>query len=67
MIIDQSLSVILYKMLTKVLDNRFRNLVPLIISKEQIGFILGRPIFSGVIIDQEGIHSSQRNQKSSMV
>lgn len=57
----------LYKLLTKTLAARLQNLLPLIISEEQTGFVMDRSIYDGVIIAQEAIHSVQLNKSSSML
>ena len=46
-----------YKILSKVLVNRVKNLLPSLIGEEQTSFISGRFITDNVIIVQEDIHS----------
>lgn len=55
-----------YKILSKVLANRVKKLLPAIISEEQTGFVPGRTILDGVIIAQEAIHSLQTNKEEGM-
>lgn len=57
----------LYKLLTKTIANRLHNLLPLLISEEQTGFVLGRTIYDGIIIAQEAIHLVQTNKEPSML
>lgn len=56
-----------YKILTKSLANRLKKVLPLIISNEQIDFILGRSILDSVIIIQELIYYVQRNESQCML
>ncbi|KAK5811863.1 hypothetical protein PVK06_027242 [Gossypium arboreum] len=52
-----SLCSITYKLVMKVIANRFKVVFPNYISPEQAGFIIGRNISDNVIIVQEVIHS----------
>ena len=47
-----------YKIITKIITNRIKNLLPSIIPKNQGGFIKGRHIEENIIVIQEAIHSS---------
>lgn len=58
-----SLCSVLYKLVMKIIANRFKNIFPKIIGQEQAGFIAGRSIIDNVIIDQEVLHS-MRTKKS---
>ncbi|KAH1114363.1 hypothetical protein J1N35_007741 [Gossypium stocksii] len=55
---------VMYKLVMKVIANRFKVVFPGFISPEQAGFIVGRSIFDNVIIAQEVIHS-MRSKKAS--
>ncbi|KAH1057052.1 hypothetical protein J1N35_035117 [Gossypium stocksii] len=52
-----SLSSVLYKLVMKIIANRFKSIFPKIIGQEQAGFIAGRSIIDNVIIAQEVLHS----------
>ncbi|KAA3471573.1 LINE-1 reverse transcriptase isogeny [Gossypium australe] len=58
-----SLCSVLYKLVMKVIANRFKVMFPNFISPEQAGFIAGRNISDNVIIAQEVIHS-MRSRKT---
>ncbi|KAA3471075.1 putative Transposon TX1 [Gossypium australe] len=57
-----SLCSILYKLVMKVIVNRFKLVFPNLISQEQAGFIAGRNISDNIIIAQEVIHSIKRKR-----
>ncbi|KAK5786060.1 hypothetical protein PVK06_040687 [Gossypium arboreum] len=52
-----SLCSVLYKLVMKVIANRFKVVFPNYITPEQVGFISGRNISDNIIIAQEVIHS----------
>ncbi|KAK5825308.1 hypothetical protein PVK06_020124 [Gossypium arboreum] len=52
-----SLCSVLYKLVMKIIANRFKIIFSKIISQEQAGFIAGRSIINNVIIAQEVLHS----------
>jgi hypothetical protein len=54
-----SLCNVIYKLLTKVIAQRLKPLLPLIISPEQSGYVEGRKILDSVILAHEVIHSLQ--------
>ncbi|KAA3486878.1 LINE-1 reverse transcriptase isogeny [Gossypium australe] len=58
-----SLCSVLYKLVMKVISNRFKVIFPKLISQEQAGFIVGRNIFDNIILAQEVIHSMRCNRK----
>ncbi|KAK5793475.1 hypothetical protein PVK06_034624 [Gossypium arboreum] len=58
-----SLCSVLYKLIMKVIANRFKVVFPKLISQEQAGFIVGRNISDNIILAQEVIHSMQCKQK----
>ena len=47
-----------YKLVTKIIANRLKKILPRIIPENQGGFIKGRKILDNVILVQEAIHSS---------
>ncbi|KAA3454599.1 Retrovirus-related Pol polyprotein LINE-1 [Gossypium australe] len=58
-----SLCSVLYKLVMKVIANRFKVIFPKLISQEQAGFIAGRNIVDNIILAQEVIHSMRCNRK----
>jgi hypothetical protein len=56
-----------YKILTKVIANRLKALLPPIIPENQGGFVKGRHIVDNIILVQEAIHSSVRRKEKGMV
>ena len=46
-----------YNIISKVLTSRFLKLLPLIISQQQMGFVLSRQILDSVMMVHEVIHS----------
>ncbi|KAA3472023.1 reverse transcriptase [Gossypium australe] len=57
-----SLCSVLYKLVMKVIANRFKVVLPKLISQEQAGFIAGWNIFDNIILAQEVIHSMRCNR-----
>jgi exonuclease III len=51
-----------YKILTKIIANRIKTILPLIIPENQGGFIKGRHIADNIILVQEALHSSVRGK-----
>ena len=47
----------IYKIISKVIANRLKPLLPIIISPYQAGFVEGRKILDGIILVHETIHS----------
>ncbi|KAA3475693.1 Retrovirus-related Pol polyprotein LINE-1 [Gossypium australe] len=58
-----SLCSVLYKIVMKVIANRFKVVFPDYISAEQAGFIAGRNISDNIIIAQEVIHSMRSKKE----
>ena len=56
-----------YKIITKIMARRLKNILPYIIPENQGGFIKGRRIWDNIILVQEEIHYSQQNGEKGMV
>jgi exonuclease III len=59
-----SLCNVIYKIITKVIANRLKPLLPTIISNEQSGYVEGRQIMDSVILANEVIHSLKTEQNT---
>ena len=57
----------IFKLITKVIANRIKLLLPNLISKEQIGYVEGRQILDNIILTQELIHSLKLNDTPGML
>ncbi|GAU14843.1 hypothetical protein TSUD_50550 [Trifolium subterraneum] len=53
----------IYKILSKVLANRLRNVVGVVVSDAQLAFIKGRQILDGILIANELVDDAKRNAK----
>eukprot|EP00253_Pinus_taeda_P025817 PITA_25817 len=63
-----SLCNVSYKIITKILANRLKTILPSIISENQGGFVPRRHITDNVILIQEAIHNSiSRNEKGMII
>lgn len=58
---------IIYKLISKVLANRLKPLLPLLISPEQTGYVEGRQIMDGIILSNEVIHSLKLLKNPGMI
>eukprot|EP00253_Pinus_taeda_P008466 PITA_08466 len=56
-----------YKLITKVIANRLKGILPAIIPENQGGFVQGRQLADNFILVQEAIHSSQLRKEKGMV
>lgn len=54
-------------MISKVISNRLKPLLPLLISPEQSGYIEGRQILDGIILIHEIIHSLKHSKQAGMI
>ena len=59
-----SLCNVIYKVISKVIENRLKPLLPMLISPEQLGYVEGRQIMDGILVALEVVHSlsSSRTQ-----
>eukprot|EP00253_Pinus_taeda_P013241 PITA_13241 len=58
---------ITYKIVSKVIANRLKPLLPLLISPEQSGYVEGRQITDGIILTHEILHSLKQSKKPGML
>eukprot|EP00253_Pinus_taeda_P027485 PITA_27485 len=56
-----------YKVITKVISNRLKRILPKIIPDNQGGFIHGRQLVDNFVLVQEAIHSSLHRKEKGMV
>jgi ribonuclease HI/exonuclease III len=56
-----------YKIIAKVIANRLKTALPLIVPENQGGFVQGRHIADNIILVQEAIHSSVLRKEKGMV
>lgn len=57
-----------YKLITKIISIRLKNILPDIIPENQGGFIKGRKILDNIMLVQEAVHSScQRKEKGIVI
>lgn len=57
----------LYKIMAKVMANRLRLVIPLIINLNQGGFVMGCQILNGVILAYELTHSTHKARRNGML
>eukprot|EP00253_Pinus_taeda_P019617 PITA_19617 len=58
---------VIYKFISKVIANRLKPLLPLLISPEQAGYVEGRQIMDGIILTHEIIHSLKTSNQTGMI
>eukprot|EP00253_Pinus_taeda_P034974 PITA_34974 len=56
-----------YKLITKIIANRLKKILLVIIPENQGGFIKGRKILDNIVLVQEAIHSSCHRKEKGMV
>jgi ribonuclease HI/exonuclease III len=55
-----------YKIITKIIANRLKKMLPRLIPENQGGFVHGRQILDNIILVQEAIHSSYTKKEQGM-
>ena len=58
---------VIYKVISKVIANRLKPLLPLLIWSEKIGYVEGRQILDGIILTHEITHSLKQTKKAGML
>eukprot|EP00253_Pinus_taeda_P018686 PITA_18686 len=58
---------VLYKVISKVIANRLKPLLPMLISPEQSGYAEGRQIMDGIILTHEIIHLLKQSKQAGML
>jgi ribonuclease HI/exonuclease III len=56
-----------YKIITKIIANRLKKILPKLIPENQGGFVHGRQILDNIILVQEAIHTSSKKSEKGMV
>eukprot|EP00253_Pinus_taeda_P022123 PITA_22123 len=56
-----------YKLITKIIADRLKKILPAIIPENQGGFIKGRKILDNIVLVQESVHSSYHRKEKGMV
>eukprot|EP00253_Pinus_taeda_P034910 PITA_34910 len=62
-----SLCNVVYKIISKVVANRLKPLLPTLVSVEQSGYVEGRQILNNIIQAHEVVHSLTINRKAGMI
>ena len=62
-----SLCNVVYKIISKVIVNRLKALLPALVSEEKIGYVEGRQILNNIIQAHEVVHSLKSNKQASMI
>eukprot|EP00253_Pinus_taeda_P026720 PITA_26720 len=58
---------VIYKVISKVVANRLKPLLPMLVSPEQSGYVEGRQILDGIILSHEIIHSLKQSKQAGML
>eukprot|EP00253_Pinus_taeda_P009522 PITA_09522 len=58
---------VVYKIISKVVANRLKPLLPTLVSGEQYSYVEGRQILNNIIQAQEVVHSLTKNRKARMI
>lgn len=58
---------VVYKIISKVVTNRLKPLLPTLISREQTGYVEGRQILDNIIQAHKVVHSLTSNKRAGMI
>jgi len=58
---------VIYNIISKVIANKLKSLLPLLISREQTVYVKGRQILDGIILTHEIMHSLKKTKKPGML
>ena len=58
---------VVYKIISKVISNRLKPLLPTIVFEEQTGYVEGRKILNKIIQSHEVVHPLKRNNQAGMI
>jgi len=58
---------VVYKIISKVISNRLKPLLPTLVSEEQMGYVEGRQILDNNIQAHEMVHSLNTNKQAGMI
>eukprot|EP00253_Pinus_taeda_P011321 PITA_11321 len=58
---------VIYKIISKVIANRLKPILPNLISEEQSGYVEGRQILDNILLAQEMVHTLQIRKKAGML
>jgi len=62
-----SLCNVIYKIISKLIIDRLKKWLPMLISEEQSGFMVGHQILDGVVVAIETIHSMSKSKEKAML
>jgi len=58
---------VVYKILSKIIVNRLKPLLPTLVSVEQMGYVEGRQILNNILQAHEVVHSLMSNRQAGMI
>lgn len=58
---------VVYKIISKVISNRLKPLLPMLVSEEQTRYVEGRQILNNIFQAHKVVHSLKTNKKASMI
>lgn len=58
---------VVVKIISKIIANRLKPLLPTLVSEEQTGYVEGRKILNNIIQAHEVVHSLKSNKHTSMI
>jgi len=58
---------VVYKIISKVIANKLKPLLPTLVSEEQIGYVEGRQILNNIVQAHEVVHSLKTNKQAGMI